>query len=122
MGKLDGKIALITGGTTGIGAATAKLFQAEGATVIVTGQNPRSVEAIKSELPGVEAFVADQGDPSAAKTLMDRLCCRLSGIGGVGHSGRGIGYQRGCRCWLRARGSRGGSSRARSSCGRCGGI
>ena len=73
MGKLNGKIALITGGTTGIGAATARLFQAEGATVIVTGQSPRSVEAIKTELPGVEAIVSDQGDPSASEALMHRI-------------------------------------------------
>jgi NAD(P)-dependent dehydrogenase (short-subunit alcohol dehydrogenase family) len=73
MGKLDGKIALITGGTTGIGAATARLFQAEGATVIVTGQSPRSVEAIRSELPGIEAFVSDQGDPGASETLINQI-------------------------------------------------
>lgn len=40
-GKLSNKIALITGGTTGIGAATATCFQAEGARVIVTGSDPR---------------------------------------------------------------------------------
>lgn len=73
MGKLDKKVALITGGTTGIGAATAKLFQAEGATVIVTGRNPKSVEALKAELPGVEALVSDQGDTAASKALVEQI-------------------------------------------------
>jgi NAD(P)-dependent dehydrogenase (short-subunit alcohol dehydrogenase family) len=57
MGKLDGKIALISGGTTGIGAETARLFQREGATVIVTGSSARSVDAAKAELPGIEAII-----------------------------------------------------------------
>lgn len=73
MGKLDKKVALITGGTTGIGAATAKLFKSEGATVIVTGQNPKSVETIKTELPGVEACVSNQGDTAATKTLIEQI-------------------------------------------------
>jgi NAD(P)-dependent dehydrogenase (short-subunit alcohol dehydrogenase family) len=73
MAKLDGKIVLITGGTTGIGAATAKRFKAEGATVIVTGSNPKSAEAAKAELPGVEVIVSNQGDTAAAKALIDTV-------------------------------------------------
>jgi NAD(P)-dependent dehydrogenase (short-subunit alcohol dehydrogenase family) len=76
MAKLDGKIALITGGTSGIGAATAKLFQAEGATVIVTGSSQESVDAATHELPGVEALVSNAGDVSATKVLVDHVAAK----------------------------------------------
>jgi NAD(P)-dependent dehydrogenase (short-subunit alcohol dehydrogenase family) len=73
MAKLEGKIALITGGTTGIGAATARVFQNEGATVVVTGSNPKSLDAARAALPGVEVALVNQADTAASKTLVDRV-------------------------------------------------
>jgi NAD(P)-dependent dehydrogenase (short-subunit alcohol dehydrogenase family) len=73
MNILKNKIALITGGTSGMGAATAKLFQAEGATVVVTGSSDASAAAAREEMPGVEVFASDAGDPRAAKMLIDHV-------------------------------------------------
>jgi NAD(P)-dependent dehydrogenase (short-subunit alcohol dehydrogenase family) len=56
MGKLDGKIALITGGSTGIGLATAKLFVQEGAQVVATGRDPEAIRSAQKEL-GAKALV-----------------------------------------------------------------
>ena len=69
---LNNKIALITGGTTGIGLATAKRFAAAGATVIVTGRNPETLEAARAEL-GDKAVVlaSDAGDPAAIAALFE---------------------------------------------------
>jgi NADPH:quinone reductase-like Zn-dependent oxidoreductase len=49
----ENKNILITGGTTGIGLATAQLLSAEGAKVIVTGRNPETLAAAKKILSGV---------------------------------------------------------------------
>jgi NAD(P)-dependent dehydrogenase (short-subunit alcohol dehydrogenase family) len=80
MGKLDGKIALITGGNSGIGAATAKLFQSEGATVIVTGTNPKTLEAVQAQLPGVEGVLCDQSDTGAIGALMEHIKAKYGRI------------------------------------------
>ena len=73
MDALKNKVALITGGTSGMGAATAKRFHEEGATVIVTGSGPTSVEAARKAMPEVEVIVSDAGDSTAAKKLVDQV-------------------------------------------------
>jgi NAD(P)-dependent dehydrogenase (short-subunit alcohol dehydrogenase family) len=74
MGKLEGKIALITGGNSGIGLATAKQFVNEGAYVFITGRREpelaRAVKEIGSNVTGVQGDVSNLGD-------LDRLFAQI---------------------------------------------
>src|SRR5450631_245475 len=67
---ISGKTALITGGTTGIGRATAELLHASGMRVAVTGQNPDTLAAARRELPQEIAVIeADARSLSDASRL-----------------------------------------------------
>ena len=75
MGKLEGKIALITGGNGGIGLATAKQFVNQGACVFITGRRDTELAAAVKEIgrnvTGVQGDVANLGD-------LDRLFAQIN--------------------------------------------
>lgn len=74
MGKLTDKVAVITGGTTGIGFATAKLFVDEGAKVIVTGRSPATLEAARAELGArVEVVASDATKVGEIQELFEHV-------------------------------------------------
>lgn len=66
MARLDGKTALITGGTTGIGLETAKLFQTEGARIAFTGQNQERLNEAAQKL-GSEAYAIRANTQSVSR-------------------------------------------------------
>ncbi|GGJ53167.1 SDR family oxidoreductase [Sphingopyxis bauzanensis] len=74
MGRLSGKTAVVTGGSAGIGLATAKLFAAEGALVFITGRRSEQLDAAVAEIGGaVTAVQADSARNSDLKILFSQI-------------------------------------------------
>lgn len=76
MGKLDGKIALVTGGNSGIGLATAKQFVEEGAYVYITGRRRDELDAAVKEIG--ENVTGVQGDVSKRLWIFSKMAVRSS--------------------------------------------
>ncbi len=79
MDNLKNKVAVITGGNSGIGYATAKKLKSEGAKVIITGRSVSKVSAASEEL-GVTGLVADVSDLSAIDTAVNKIEADLGKI------------------------------------------
>ena len=89
-GTLHGRVYLVTGGTRGLGLATAELLVAEGAQVVLTGRSQENVDAAVAALgESARGVVADLGDPSSsarvvevARSTFGRLDGALISVGG----------------------------------------
>jgi NADP-dependent 3-hydroxy acid dehydrogenase YdfG len=94
--RLDGRIALVTGGGTGIGRETAKRLAAEGAIVVVAGRRPAPLHAVVAEIAAAggvaAAHACDLGDPEQAVGLARFTVERFGRVdilvNNAGHSSR----------------------------------
>lgn len=73
MGRLQGKYALITGGTSGIGFETARQFLAEGATVAITGRSESGLLAAKEQLGDIHIIRSDAGNIGQQRDLAEQI-------------------------------------------------
>jgi len=89
--RLAKKVALVTGGGTGIGAATARLFASEGASVVVTGRRSGLVASVAEEIDGI-AVPGDTSNPVHVAQAVDAAISAYGGIDVVVASA-GVGFE-----------------------------
>jgi uncharacterized oxidoreductase len=77
MKRFEGKVVLVTGGTSGIGLALAEALLREGASVAVCGRSRSKVQAFRAGHPGALAVACDVTDPAARVRLMGNVAGRF---------------------------------------------
>ena len=84
MGRLDGKIAIITGAASGIGQATARRVAAEGARTVVADLNAAGVEQVADEIAAAggdaTAVQVDLGDSDSVRAMVEAAVTAFGGL------------------------------------------
>ena len=83
MAQLEGKVAIVYGAGSGIGAAIARLFHEEGATVALIGRTEASLKETRDACAGgaaVSVHVADVADPAAVESVTDEIAAAYGGL------------------------------------------
>jgi NAD(P)-dependent dehydrogenase (short-subunit alcohol dehydrogenase family) len=90
-GRLDGKVALVTGGASGIGEAVARRFAADGASLVLMDVQAQAAERIAAELPRAVSLAGDIADPEVSERAVAlaveafgglHVAANVAGIGG----------------------------------------
>jgi NAD(P)-dependent dehydrogenase (short-subunit alcohol dehydrogenase family) len=82
MPRLAGRKIIITGGASGIGRATARLFTQEGATVAILDRSDNAAKAVAQEI-GAVAFACDVSDPASVTTAVNQAANAMGGLDGL---------------------------------------
>lgn len=81
MTSLNGKVAVITGGNSGIGLASARLFAEQGAQVVITGRRQQALDdAVRAIGPAANAIRGDVADPQHHREVADFVRDRFGGV------------------------------------------
>ena len=98
--EIKGKVALVTGGASGLGAATVRALVAWGASVVIADVNAAAGQALAAELGGNAAFqAADVANPAEVQAAIDQALARFGGLhivancAGIGSGARTLGKE-----------------------------
>ena len=98
--EIKGKVALVTGGASGLGAATVRALVARGASVVIADVNAAAGQALAAELGGNAAFqAADVANPAEVQAAIDQALARFGGLhivancAGIGSGARTLGKE-----------------------------
>lgn len=90
LNRLNGRVVILTGAASGIGASCARRYAAEGAHVVIGDINLKGAESIAREIDGVAAF-CDHTDSNQCKSLVELALDRFGSLDGL-HNNAGVGW------------------------------